>query len=94
MRKGSGHLQGTGHTLNISRRGVLFHTEETLSVGSRIEVVIQMGPGLDNPADQISLRVQGVTIRSEGGDVAVSIKKYRLRPSPNGPDLVAVPYPL
>ena len=73
-----GRTLGKGRTLNISRRGLLFETEDELSVGSKIEVVVQMGPTSEDGPD-VNLHLHGVTVRTQRGAVAVAIKKYRLR---------------
>jgi hypothetical protein len=78
LRGMAGRSLGKGRTLNISRRGLLFETEDDLSVGSKIECVVQMGPATDN-GPNVNLHVHGVTVRTQRGMVAVAIKKYRLR---------------
>ncbi len=78
VREGTRFVSGTGRTLNISRKGVLFHTEGPMRVGSKIEITVQMGAPMDDgPA--VKLHVQGLTVRIDEGNVAVAIKKYRLR---------------
>ena len=77
---GSGRTTGTGSTVNISRRGLLFQTDDEVAVGTKIEMTIRMGPGLIEASEEVSLRVEGITVRKEPGKVAVSIKKYRLSP--------------
>ena len=78
IRGTAGPVVGAGRTLNISRRGVLFHAEEDLKVGRRIELVVRMGSALGKGPD-VNLVVQGVTVRCAQGNVAVAIKKYKLR---------------
>ena len=78
IRGTGGPVVGAGRTLNISRRGVLFHADEDLKVGKRIELVVQMGSALGKGPD-VNLVVQGVTVRCTKGNVAVAIKKYKLR---------------
>ena len=77
---GSGPTTGTGSTVNISRRGLLFQTDDEVAVGTKIEMTIRMGPGLVETSEDVSLRVEGITVRKEPGKVAVSIKKHRLSP--------------
>jgi hypothetical protein len=79
-RDGTESVHGKGRTLNISRWGILFQTEEQLAVGARVEALVQMGPGQSDADREISLQVQGVTVRSEEGKVAIAIKKHRLQP--------------
>ena len=86
----SGPITGSGSTENISRRGLLFRTDDAVRVGAKIDMTIQMGPGLSEAADQVSLQVQGITLRSDEGRVTVSIKRYRLSPtSPHPIDRLA-----
>lgn len=72
-------IRGQGRTVNISRRGILFETDEPLQVGSKIELVVDMGTGPDSHAP-IELRAQGVTVRKQEGAVAVEVRKQRLVP--------------
>jgi hypothetical protein len=78
LRESGGPIEGTGKTVNISRKGLLFEAEKELQIGTKIEVMVRMGT---TPLDgsYISLHIQGFTIRSDNGRIAVSIKKYRLR---------------
>lgn len=78
-------LQGRGRTLNISRTGLCFQAANLPRVGDKIECLIEMGPGLVDEKESVNLKVQGITVRSSGGKVAVSIKRFRLREihSPN-----------
>ena len=78
FRDGRKFVGGSGHTLNISRRGVFFHTEEDLKVDQRVDLVIRMGSVLRNGA-AVNLLVRGVTVRCTQGNVAVAIKKYKLQ---------------
>ena len=80
FRDGSGPLTGTGSTINISRRGLLFQTDKEVEVGTKVEMTIRMGPGPVEASDVVSLHVEGITVRTEPGKVAVSIKKHRLAP--------------
>jgi hypothetical protein len=79
-RNGGRPLQGTGQTLNISRGGLCFETEQLPEVGDKIECVVQMGSELGDGKESVNLNVQGITLRTSGGKVAVSVKKSRLRP--------------
>ncbi len=78
IRGAAGPVVGFGRTLNISRNGVLFHAEEDLNVGRRIELVVRMGSALGN-GSEVNLVVQGVTVRCTKGNIAVAIKKHQLR---------------
>ena len=77
LRGPRGNTWGSGRTLNISRRGVLFETEADMRIESKIDLVIDMGTLLDgNPS--VKLRAQGITVRSKNGKVAVAFRKRRL----------------
>ena len=84
VRNGAKMVQGSGRTVNISRNGILFTTDASLSVGEKIECVVAMGPGLIDTQETVNLKVQGVTLRNNDGNVAVAIKKHRLRPAQPG----------
>jgi len=77
-RDSGGPVFGTGKSLNISRRGLLFETDEPPEVGKRIEVVVHMGPAAGS-GPEVNLHIQGVTVRSEEGRAAVIIKRYKLK---------------
>ena len=76
---GDASTSGEGHTVNISNGGVLFQTEERLSVGGRIELVVRLADG-DDMDTVVTLFADGLTVRSDGGHTAVEIKRHRLRP--------------
>ena len=83
LRGPRGNTWGSGRTVNISRRGVLFETEPDLRIGSRIDLVIDMGTLIDgNP--RVKLHAQGITVRSKNGKVAVAIRKHRLSEGEEG----------
>ncbi len=65
--------------MNISRRGMLFETEDSVPIDRRIEIKVNMGDvmGLGN---LISLNVEGVTLRQDDRGIAVALRKYRLGP--------------
>ena len=79
LRDPSGPTLGKGRTVNISRRGLLFQTDAELGVGCKIELIVEIGDAFGGSTN-INLHVQGVTVRSQRGRVAVAIKKYRLKP--------------
>ncbi len=70
--------EGSGQTVNISTGGVLFETQEEIGPGRKIEMTVAVGDAMGGPP--VTLHVQGITLRSEGGLVAVAVKKHRLRP--------------
>jgi hypothetical protein len=88
VRNGGRPIQGHGRTLNISRGGLCFQTGHIPNVGDKIECLIAMGPGLGDDTESVNLKVHGITLRTSDGKVAVSIKKYHLRPvhSPDAAD--------
>ena len=69
---------GTGQTLNISTRGLLFETQTEIDMGRRIDLMVDVGDALGGPP--VTLHVQGITVRTQNGTVAVLVKKHRLRP--------------
>ncbi len=73
FRSKEGPIAGSGLTINISRTGVLFQANQDLEVGRGIELVIRMG-------SNVKLMLEGLTVRSEGGYVAIATGKHRLRP--------------
>jgi hypothetical protein len=77
VRTPSGPIQGKGKTLNISRSGLLFQPEHPISVGAKIDMNVKMGDAVGGAP--VTLRVNGVTLRSQQGFVAVAIKKYKLQ---------------
>ena len=77
LRGPRGNTWGSGRTVNISRRGVLFETEPDLRIGSKIDLVIDMGTLLDG-SPGVELHAHGITVRSKNGKVAVDIRKHRL----------------
>lgn len=77
MRSKAGPLAGTGRTVNISRRGMLFETDAELVVGKRIEIDVDMGDSVGGGAP-INLHVQGVTLRRDNSSIAVVIRRHKL----------------
>jgi hypothetical protein len=63
-----------GHTLNMSRSGLLFETEEFLESGSPVELWIDWPA---RPRDlERWLRVWGWVVRQRDRSVAVAIRQY------------------
>jgi hypothetical protein len=70
--------EGTGQTLNISTGGILFETQTEIDMGRKIDLTVDVGDALGG--GPVTLHIQGVTVRTQDGTVAVLIKKHRLRP--------------
>ena len=68
---------GSGRTMNISRKGVLFTTDHYLAPGSRLELSISW-PGPLNGEASVKLMAHGRVVRCEGGNAAVEIKSCKL----------------
>ena len=81
MRTPRGPLRGSGHTVNISKTGILFQSESQVIIGKRIELLVNMDEGVD-PETAVTLFIQGVTVRHEGSSTAVAIRKQRLKTIP------------
>ncbi len=79
LRSSEGPIVGSGQTTNISRTGVLFQANHDLEVGRGIHLVIRIGPTIGDSLD-VKLTLEGLTVRSEGGYVAVATKKHKLQP--------------
>lgn len=78
LRPPGARKEGTGQTLNMSKGGILFETDSEIATGRKIELTVHVGDAMGGPP--VTLHVHGITVRHEGGAVAVSIKKHRLRP--------------
>jgi hypothetical protein len=71
-------IVGTGRTINMSSKGVLFRTDKTLLAGKRLEMAISWPAQLDNKC-ALKLIARGKIVRAEPGLVAVSIEQYEFR---------------
>jgi hypothetical protein len=69
---------GTGKTLNISSRGVLFSTERMLVPGRRIEIAVNWPVQLENSCP-LKFVASGQIVRSRPGQAAVRIERYEFR---------------
>lgn len=69
---------GSGTTLNMSSRGILFQTEKPLIPGKRVELAINWPAQLDNRC-ALKLIARGRVVRSENGCAAVEIQQYEFR---------------
>lgn len=68
---------GSGKTVNISRRGVLFTTDDPPLLGRRVQASISWPYLLDGTC-RLKLVAEGRVIRRAGRQVALKIDKYQL----------------
>ena len=75
---GGGSVSGSGETVNVSSRGVLFTTNEELRRGQWVELSISWPAQLDS---QIGLQLvaRGPVVRTEVGRVAMAIHQHEFR---------------
>jgi hypothetical protein len=76
-RRGITHV-GTGKTLNMSSRGVLFTTETILPRGARIELTVSWPAKLDD-AVPLNLVAMGIVVRTGAKEAAIAMEKYEFR---------------
>ena len=69
---------GTGETINISSKGVLFKAQAPLPPGKRIELSISWPAQLDGKCG-LRLVARGRIVRCEGTNVALEISKHEFR---------------
>jgi hypothetical protein len=69
---------GSGKTLNMSSRGVLFTTESTLVEGEIVELAVSW-PALLNGVLPLKLVAQGRVVRIEAQCAAIAIEKYEFK---------------
>jgi hypothetical protein len=69
---------GSGMTLNMSSRGVLFTTESDLPEGARVEIAISWPAQLDD-ATHLKLVAIGVLVRTDERHAAISIQSYKFK---------------
>ena len=82
LRRGDKPLKsGTGRTVDLSSRGVLFESESTLPAGNKIEISIAW-PALLHNETALNLFVVGQIVRGSGSFTAVRFERYifRIRP--------------
>ncbi|MEO8661720.1 MAG: PilZ domain-containing protein [Bryobacteraceae bacterium] len=76
--KKTGEESGSGTTLNISSRGVLFTTDRMLLPGKRLEMAISWPAQLNNKC-ALKLVARGRVVRCEDGRAAIEIQQYEFR---------------
>jgi hypothetical protein len=69
---------GSGKTLNMSGRGVLFTTESTLAEGELVELAVSW-PALLNGVLPLKLVAQGRLVRTEEKRAAIAIERYEFK---------------
>ena len=69
---------GSGRTLNMSGKGVLFTTESILVEGKSVELAVSW-PALLNGVIPLKLVVQGRLVRTEDKQAAIAIERYEFR---------------
>jgi hypothetical protein len=69
---------GSGKTVNMSSRGVLFTTESGLPEGARVEIAVSW-PAQLNGATPLKLVATGVLVRSDERQAAISIQSYEFK---------------
>jgi hypothetical protein len=69
---------GTGKTVNISSKGVLFEAQHILLPGRRVEVSIAW-PAQLNDKCALRLVARGRVVRFEEGSTAIEIQQYEFR---------------
>jgi hypothetical protein len=78
VNKKSSLEEGTGKTLNMSSKGVLFSTDHPLSPGMILELSISWPAQLDNKCP-LKLVARGRVARIEGTSAALEILQYEFR---------------
>jgi hypothetical protein len=69
---------GSGTTLNMSGKGVLFTTESSLMKGELVELAVSW-PALLNGVVPLKLVVQGCLVRIEEKQAAIAIERYEFK---------------
>ena len=75
---GKPQTAGRGHTVNLSRNGVLFESEQALAPGALIELSIAW-PVMLNQETSLLLWASGRTVRVLGNRAAVKFSRYEFR---------------
>lgn len=71
-------VTGSGKSVNISSRGLLFVADQELAHGERLEVSIDWPAQLDNRC-ALKLVTTGRVVRTQQGLTAMSIERYEFR---------------
>ena len=71
-------LTGIGHTINISRGGLLIESEHELRVGARVEVTVEWPVPLDGRVG-LQMVTVGRVGRSSGSNFVLLFRQYEFR---------------
>lgn len=71
-------ISGTGRSVNISSRGLLFWSGDILPLRGKIEIRLAWPARIDG-LRELTLWIEGETIRSDGQYTAVHIRRYEFR---------------
>lgn len=77
----SGEENGSGRTINMSSKGVLFVTDRELVPGRRLELAINWPVQLDRKVP-LKLIARGRVVRANNGCAAVHIEQHEFRTHP------------
>jgi hypothetical protein len=69
---------GSGKTLNISGKGVLFTTESELVEGELVELAVSW-PALLNGVLPLKLVAHGLVVRTDDKQAAITIERYEFK---------------
>jgi len=76
--RGRAKRLGSGTTLDVSSRGVLFRTDDWLPAGSYVELTLTWPFFLEGVCP-LKLVMRGRVVRSAGNEVAVRTRDHKLR---------------
>jgi hypothetical protein len=71
-------MVGSGKTIDIGSKRVVFRTNQTLQTGKRIDMAISWPVQLDQKC-ALKLIASGKIVRADSGVVAISIEHYEFR---------------
>jgi hypothetical protein len=71
-------IMGSGTTLNMGSRGILFTTEERLALGRMVELSVNWPARLDGVCP-LQFVATGRVVRSESDKAAVRIERYEFK---------------
>jgi hypothetical protein len=88
--RGRAERFGSGTTLDVSSRGVLFRADDSLPAGSFVELTLKW-PFLSKGVYPLTLVMRGRVVRSDEKGIAVRTRKYALREVGVAPSRVRAP---